>query len=276
MTSNTLRMPFAEWLFRMAEAQLSPPKRVVAVYAAAFDITGNSELQELTGLSERTLDGIKKQLPKDGFVIVQSGVGGRGHGVKVSPAYKETPVTFTDVSPRNPSKFYPRKDCGTPAYETGVNPTNGAGAAGVEAETPAKSAPVAKKVSPTPPSKKLNNYKPLTVEQEAASAGGTEIAGLNGATSLIVNTLAGWINPFAPDPAFAYTQVSEAVRMFGDIAVRDGFAELKADIADNRVRAPSVKQFYGYIRTARDRKPATSKPQRDSEDERFARLMKNI
>src|ERR1044071_3333078 len=120
--SNGLRMSFAEWLFKMTMAKLSPPKRMVATYAAAFDITGNSELEFLTGLSGRTLDKIKKELPNDGFVIIEPGIGGRGHGIKVHAAWEQTPVTFTDVSPRNPRKFYPRKDCETPAELTPVIP----------------------------------------------------------------------------------------------------------------------------------------------------------
>jgi len=102
--SNGLRMPFAEWLHKMSAAKLSPAKRVVAVYAAAFDITGNSELEFLTGLSARTLDGLKQDLPKEGWIVIPPIRGGRGHGIKVYPAFQETPVTFTDLSPKNPRR----------------------------------------------------------------------------------------------------------------------------------------------------------------------------
>lgn len=81
-----------------------------------------------------------------------------------------------------------------------------------------------------------------------------EIAGLNGATSLVVTDLARWLNPHSPDLEFARKQIGEAIRIYGDIAVRDGHAELKADIADGKLRAPNVKAFYGYCRVAKDRK----------------------
>jgi hypothetical protein len=151
-SSNGLRMPFAEWLWRMSMAKLSPSKRMVATYAAAFNITSNSDLEKLTGLSEETLRGIKQQLPKDGFVIIEAGIGGRGHGARVFPAFEQTPLTFTDLSPKNPHKYYGPKVPGTPPEITPL--TEG---------TPGVFQGVSKKVSPTPPSK---NLLITTVEQE--------------------------------------------------------------------------------------------------------------
>jgi hypothetical protein len=173
-SSNGLRMPFAEWLWRMSMAKLSPSKRMVATYAAAFNITSNSDLEKLTGLSEETLRGIKQQLPKDGFVIIEAGIGGRGHGARVFPAFNQTPLTFTDLSPRNPHKYYGPKVPGTPQEITPL----------IE-KTPGVFQGVPKKVSPTPPSKNLllteveqedrfNSLTP-TVELDAAREGETGI-----------------------------------------------------------------------------------------------------
>ena len=104
MTSNTYRMPFAQWVYYMARENVSAHGRILAIHAAIFDVTGNEELCSLTGLSLSTLDKWKKQLKNGGWVIIRPG-GGRGVGAKVEPAYHETPVTFTDVSARDPEKF---------------------------------------------------------------------------------------------------------------------------------------------------------------------------
>ncbi len=150
--SNGLRMPFAEWLWHMSVAKLSPSKRMVATYAGAFNITSNSDLERLTGLSEDTLRVIKQQLPKDGFICLEAGIGGRGHGLRVSPALNKTPLTFTDLSPKNPLRYYPPKSSETPRE---IPP--------LIQQTPGAFQGVCKKVSPTPPSKNNNTTNNLGV-----------------------------------------------------------------------------------------------------------------
>lgn len=86
------------------------------------------------------------------------------------------------------------------------------------------------------------------------------IDGLNGSTALIVESMAHWLNPWAPDYPAAHKSISEACRIYGPNAVRDAFAELKADHADGKVRALSHKAFYGYCRTAKDRTERGQKP----------------
>lgn len=78
---------------------------------------------------------------------------------------------------------------------------------------------------------------------------------MNGSTSLIVSTFAEWLNPWAPDLPAARRSIADAVGIYGDRAVRDAFAELKADVADGKLRVPTVKSFYGYCRTAKERGP---------------------
>jgi uncharacterized protein YdaU (DUF1376 family) len=115
--------------------------------------------------------------------------------------------------------------------------------------------------SPTPSPEVERESKPVRTEQGAAD-GPSEIPGLNGSTSLIVKTFAEWLNPWAPDVAAARKTIADAVGIYGDRAVRDGFAELKADVADGKLRIPTAKSFYGYCRTAKDRggKASTSTP----------------
>lgn len=102
---NTQRMPFAEWLYRMHEADLPYQARALAIYAVAFRISGNEELAMLAGVAERTYDKWKKLLLDDGWVIISRRVGGRGVGIEVSPALREVPVEFTDLKARNPRNY---------------------------------------------------------------------------------------------------------------------------------------------------------------------------
>jgi uncharacterized protein YdaU (DUF1376 family) len=81
-----------------------------------------------------------------------------------------------------------------------------------------------------------------------------EIHGLNGATAEIVNGVARMFNQLAPDLEWARKQVSSNVAIYGSEAVRDGYAELMADVADNKVRIPSHKALVGYFKTAKDRR----------------------
>lgn len=116
---NDLRIPFAEWLYRMYEAELAPQARALAVYVAAFKIGNNDELSALSGIADKTYDKWKKELLKEGWVIISRRKGGRGIGIEVHPALRETPVTFTDLFQRNPDKFYPGiEDAETPVIST--------------------------------------------------------------------------------------------------------------------------------------------------------------
>lgn len=105
--------------------------------------------------------------------------------------------------------------------------------------------------------------KPVRPEQVAARAkadGAEEILGLNGSTAEIVNGIAKFLNVLAPDHDTARRIVASNVGLYGSDAVRDGYAELMADVADNKVRVPSVKALLGYFKTAGDRK---ARPRRD-------------
>jgi hypothetical protein len=108
--------------------------------------------------------------------------------------------------------------------------------------------------------------------EQAAASGPVEVSGLNGSTQLIVESFANWLNPYSPDLPAAHKSIAEAVQIYGPDAVRDGFADLKADHADGKVRALSVKAFYGFVRTAKERrlsKPtASGKPPMQTATER--------
>lgn len=99
-----------------------------------------------------------------------------------------------------------------------------------------------------------------------------QIGGLNGSTGEIVNGVAKFLNHLAPDYTSARRIIASNVGIYGDRAVRDGYAELMADVADNKVRVPSVKALVGYFKTAGER-PARSvgKPANDFAAQRIER-----
>jgi hypothetical protein len=100
-----------------------------------------------------------------------------------------------------------------------------------------------------------------------------DLPGLNGSTSLIVRTMATWLNPHAPDIATARSTIAEAIKIYGDAAVRDGFAEYKADIADGRVRVPTVKSLYGFFRQAKGRPEKAGAQSTESTADRWKRML---
>lgn len=90
---------------------------------------------------------------------------------------------------------------------------------------------------------------------------------MNGSTSEIVIGVAKFLNALAPDQDTARRIVASNVGLYGSDAVRDGYAELMADVADNKVRVPTVKALLGYFKTAGDRK---NRPRRDSNRPQWA------
>lgn len=77
---------------------------------------------------------------------------------------------------------------------------------------------------------------------------------MNGATGTIVAGIALFLNQHSPDYETARRVVASNVGLYGADAVRDGYAELMADVDDNKVRVPSVKALVGYFKTAGTRK----------------------
>lgn len=94
---------------------------------------------------------------------------------------------------------------------------------------------------------------PIADTGSVAAGGHSEDFGLNGSTKMIVEHFAHWLNNWNPDYEAAQKSIADACGIYGPKAVRDAFAELKADHADGKVRALSVKAFYGYCRTAQER-----------------------
>lgn len=112
--TNGLRMPFAEWLFRMGEGKVPYQARSLAVYAVLFKITENEELAVLCGMdtkgrADKTYNKWKKYLTDNGWVRITASTIGRKTTIEVWPAVKTEPVIFTDAKPRDVRKFYAGK-----------------------------------------------------------------------------------------------------------------------------------------------------------------------
>jgi hypothetical protein len=117
MASNELRMPFAEWLFRMSEARVPAQERELAVYAVVFKVSTNEELAALAGMDtkvegkwivDKTYNLWKKRLIEDGWVILKAVTIGRVTTIEVFPAVNERAVSFTDLKAKDARRFYGR------------------------------------------------------------------------------------------------------------------------------------------------------------------------
>lgn len=272
---------------KWAESILSHPDKPMGAVAMAFklymemgaDGTGavvsDRAFSEACNVSERACQNFKKWLVQHGFVtIAVKGNKGRAN------TFTATIPQLTAQHAANPDQL-PAPIAGNnqhhrhvlPETETG-SPARIAGNVGLTAPD-AGNQPPAKESFPHTPFKEINKLPSQSDRLDNTSPreadGHPEIAGLNGATSLIVGSFAEWMNPHVPDIAGARKSISEAVRIYGDRAVRDGFAELSADIADGKLRIPTVKSFYGYCRTAKEREGRVTRQggptQRSASDE---------
>lgn len=124
--------------------------------------------------------------------------------------------------------------------------------------------------------KKSNS--PPEAENSVAASGPEEISGLNGSTKLIVETMAQWLSPWSPDLPMAHRTIADAVQIYGQQAVRDGFADLKAEHADGKIRAMSAKAFYGFVKRASEGRKTTNQHQSPSEraKERTRKLLAEV
>jgi hypothetical protein len=121
------------------------------------------------------------------------------------------------------------------------------------------------------------SISPPEAENTVAASGPDEISGLNGSTKLIVETMAQWLNPWAPDLQLAHRTVADAVQIYGQQAVRDGFADLKAEHTDGKVRAMSAKAFYGFVkRSSEGRKTSQHQSPTERRAERTRKLLAEV
>ena len=109
-TTNGLRMPMAEWFFRLSEARVPYQAWSLAMCAVLFKVTDNEQLAVLCamdsqGAADKTYNKWKKYLSDNGWVRVTAVTVGRLTTIEVTPAIDTIPVTFTDHKPRDPERF---------------------------------------------------------------------------------------------------------------------------------------------------------------------------
>jgi hypothetical protein len=291
MTSNALRMPLAEWVYRMRIAGVAREAVNIAFTAALFDITSNADLAELSGhtAGSRTLDKHKGDLVKGGWVLIPPNRGGRGNGANVLPAVAETPVEFTDVSRRNPSKI-----CTALAKQTPAN------FAPHRTTTPANFADVSPRAIPCAPARietpsglltNLENNNPLgspTADDLARQAylDGERIK--QGVTTKGARSAQRSKGELDGSKGITFTEDGQVLVLNGARAkLLEAFPKLDIDAVCDRAAPEIAKLNYPSFSDAMTvlRKwariltgnPAPGAPRaRDSEQERFEKLMKHI
>lgn len=115
--SNSLRMPMAEWFFRLSEARVPYQAWSLAMCAVLFKVTDNEQLAVLCamdsqGTADKTYNKWKKYLSDNGWVRVTAVTVGRVTTIEVTPSIDTVPVTFTDCKPRDPDRFASGKNYG--------------------------------------------------------------------------------------------------------------------------------------------------------------------
>lgn len=127
-------------------------------------------------------------------------------------------------------------------------------------ETNERNEPYARAFLDSDTEKKKEIEQPAPTEQAAAGGLENEVFGLNGSTAEIVGGIAKLLNTYSPDHDTAKRIVASNVGLFGAQAVRDGYAELMADLADNKVMVPRVKTLVAYFKQAGDKRAKAATP----------------
>jgi len=271
---NELRMPFAEWLYRMSEARLAPQARELAIYAVVFKVTSNEELAKLAGMetiikdkavADKTYNRWKKKLLDDGWVILKAVTAGRLTTIEVFAAFGSSPVTFTDLAPKNPRRFYESR-----SDERTVEVTDDDARSAVEVTDGARNS-YAPAVEPTAVScarletpSGLNNTIKQTVnlllpEQEASARGGqydADFPSLNGTAFDIVGFIAKYTSC---DEKSARKMLKTNVQVFGPDVMMEAYASTVAEMAEGMVATP-YKYLIGCARKGKDRPRTAQRP----------------
>ena len=118
MTSNSLKMPLQEWMWRMSAAEVPIQACGLAMFATVFKVTTNEDLARLAnmdtkGCADKTYNKWKQYLSANGWVVLKSVVVGRLTLIEVGPAFKHTPVIFTNVDMRDWKKYQDQVASGT-------------------------------------------------------------------------------------------------------------------------------------------------------------------
>lgn len=247
---NDLRMPFAEWLYRMSEASVPYQARALAVYAVTFSVTANEELACLVGMdtkgvADKTYNKWKRWLSENGWVIVKQVTIGRTTTIEVAPALRETPVTFTDVIRRMPTKFkasssVPITDA--PAVEVTIEPVKitdeTSNNYGPDVETTPENQPLRARIEP--PSG-VNIPLENTKLARDLTTSARELAGLNGSADPMISDIVGWMH--GGDEKAARNWLAAMVSQMSQDTVRRSYLKLKTDLAEGALIAKPLQTW---------------------------------
>lgn len=90
-----------------------------------------------------------------------------------------------------------------------------------------------------------NNHHSRETARETC---GGEVSGLNGATAVIVEKLAGWINKSIPDRKTAHAMLENMVKIYPPEIVRDSFAHLESKMLSGDPMPSPLKYFTATCR----------------------------
>ncbi len=134
------------------------------------------------------------------------------------------PKRGTSPVPQNGTGRRPEKGDGThPAKGTGPIPQNGT--------SPENGDGLTKESFPHTPFKENNNINNLASVGDNSAREAGQLAILNGAKAIMVDQLATWLSPYAPDTVTAEKWLVTATTMHGGPVVKEAFGELQAQIA---------------------------------------------
>ena len=277
---NDHRIPFAEWLYRMSEADVPYQARALAVYATVFKITTDADLARLSGMdtkgiADKTYNKWKSYLCVNGWVIVKQVKVGRTRTTEVYPALRDQPVTFTDIRPKDARKFYgeetvettgdDRKSYGdTPVESTsGKVEVTGELAQDAHAHVPAPAGDITTRAT------KESSSRIVTSEELASKLASsmpdeiettTEVVGLNGAAGPMLADIRGWLG--SGGDANARQWLSTFVLMHGEEVVKASYLKLKSDILSGSLISKPIQTWSTIATRIKRDPPKTGKPER--------------
>lgn len=247
--SNDLRMPFAEWLYRMSEKEVPYQARALAVYAVTFKIVTNEELARLTGMdtkgvADKTYNKWKSYLCTNGWVIVKQVKVGRTRTTEIYPALADQPVTFTDIKPKDASKFYGNGTVESTVSEQVETTPDAVKVTDESAQDAPAAAPAyaryttrATKESPS----EISSYEEASKLASAEPVAANGLAGLNGSAAAMIADIVAWLN--YGDERNARQWLTTTLHTFGQRVTAESYQKLKTDIAEGAVIARPLQTW---------------------------------
>lgn len=256
---NSPSIASADWAYECAQSKAHAYIKLI-VHTLRILIRSNEpdtevsddDLSRLTSLSPKTVQRYRLLAEREGWIEYRAG---RGRS-KVSTYRVAVPKeTLNQLASRLDALT--KKQSVRPPLETenrSVSPSGGPTTRENRSVSPTQGETGKKEIPPKPPKEKIYN-KPTTTEL----VGNSGVVGLNGSAAMIVERLAGWINPMMPDKRTAQGALESLIKLYTAPIVRDSFAELEAKILHGDIIAKPIP----YLTSACQRR-ATAPPKNQS------------